>query len=500
MKVTELMHGLDVYVARESLVNNLHVEHITCNSREIEPGWAFVALKGERSDGARFIPEALSAGAVIIFCDRDLSSTREYPFALMHNGRVTMARLARKLYGNPDLKLATIGVTGTNGKTTTTTIIHQLMRLSGQRCGLIGGVVNISGDQEIVSTATTPDSPTFYRFLKNSVDSGDKAVAVEVSSHGLIMSRVDGARFRVGVFTNLTQDHLDFHIDMESYFQAKLKLFSQCDIGLINADDLFGQKILSRGGFRSYGLDCKSDYWASKLNLGSTGTSFCLNTPMGSWTVHSSLLGRFNVYNLLAAVAALVESGFDIENILRVIPSVTGAAGRLDRIDCGQPFGVLVDYAHTPDAIEKLLIEGKRMLSRDNGRLHVLFGCGGDRDCSKRPLMARAVVGGADVIWHTSDNARYENPEFIIDDAAKGIPIEVLQDQNRYHRITDRVTAVTAAIRDCRPGDLLLLVGKGHEPYQDVMGTKYPYSDRDTAENVLSLMMTTDLWHKKVNK
>lgn len=499
MKFNAWMQGHNVYVTPESLLADVQVEHVTCNSYEVRPGWAFVALKGERYDGANFVSEALNAGATAILYDHALICPVPVPCARLCDGRKTMALLARKLYGSPDLEIPTIGVTGTNGKTTTTTIIRQLMRFSGRSCGLIGGVVNATGDQEQVSTITTPDSPTFYRLLKQSVDVGDEAVAVEVSSHGLVLSRVYGACFRVGVFTNLTQDHLDFHCDMESYFRAKLKLFLQCKVGLINIDDPFGQRILREGNFVSYGIDCRADYRASELTLSATGTSFSLTTPMGSWRVHSPLLGKFNVYNLLAALAALAESGFDLGELLKATPKIIGAMGRLDRVDCGQPFGILVDYAHTPDAIEKLLVEGRRMLSGSGGRLHVLFGCGGDRDRSKRPIMAGVVASGADIMWHTSDNARWEEPDSIIDDAAKGIPIGIRLNPACYHRILDRVAAVTAAIYDCCPGDLLLLVGKGHEPYQDTKGTKHAYSDRKTAEGVLKTM-TFDPSTKKVTK
>jgi UDP-N-acetylmuramoyl-L-alanyl-D-glutamate--2,6-diaminopimelate ligase len=408
-----------------------------------------------------------------------------------------MALLARKLYGEPDRQLALIGVTGTNGKTTTTTLIRQLLRLAGPGCGLMGSVMNAAGDLEQAAVLTTPESPVFYRWLKASVDAGDAAVAVEVSSHSLMLARVHGARFKVGLFTNLTQDHLDFHLDMESYFQAKARLFLQSERGLVNADDEYGRRLLAADPrLRSYAVDQPADYRISDLALSPTGTSFRLATPAGGWQVRSPLLGRFNAYNLLAALAALAEAGFALEPLLAVLPGVTGAPGRLDRVDCGQPFGVLVDYAHTPDALEKLLTEGRRLLP-PGGRLHVLFGCGGSRDRSKRPIMAGIVAASADVIWHTSDNTRLEAPEPIMDDGAKGIPEALLGDPARYHRITDRALAVAAAIADCRPGDLLLLAGKGHEPYQDVMGVKHPYSDRAAVEAALQGRVLPRPWARQ---
>jgi len=473
------------------------VEQVTCDSREAGPGWAFAALRGERADGAAFVPAALAQGAAAILSDRQLELPATVPFARLGDGRRTLALLARKLYGGPDQRLALIGVTGTNGKTTTTTLIRQLLRLSGQGCGLMGTVLNAAGGLEREATRTTPESPVFYRWIKASADAGDAAMAVEVSSHSLVLDRVHGARFRVGLFTNLTQDHLDFHPDMEAYFQAKARLFLQCRGGLVNADDGHGRRLLAADpGLRTFALDRPADYRITELALSPTGTSFRLATPAGSWRVDSPLLGRFNAYNLLAALAALAEAGFELPPLLPGLPGITGAPGRLDRVDCGQPFGVMVDYAHTPDALEKLLAEGRRLLP-PGARLHALFGCGGDRDRGKRPAMAGAVAAGADVVWHTSDNTRFEDPEAILDDGARGMPPALLSDPARYHRITDRALAVAAAVADCRPGDLLLLAGKGHEPYHEVRGVKHPYSDRAAVEAALQGRMVPRPWEAK---
>ena len=496
MKFVDWMRDQDVHGSFGPPASAVEVEQVTCDSREVKPGWVFAALQGERRDGAEFVPAVLAAGAAAILGDRDLAVPPGIPFARLGDGRKTLALLARKLYGEPDRALALIGVTGTNGKTTTTTLIRQLLRLSGRGCGILGGVLIAGGDWEQAAQLTTPESPVFYRWLRTSVDAGDEAVAVEVSSHSLMLGRVHGARFRVGLFTNLTQDHLDFHHDMETYFRAKQQLFLQSGRNLVNADDPYGRRLLERGGFVSYGLEGPADYRISDLALSPTGTAFQLTTPAGRWAVASPLLGRFNAYNLLAALAALAEAGFELEPLLQVVPAITGAPGRLDRVDCGQPFGVLVDYAHTPDALDKLLIEGKRLLP-PGGRLHVLFGCGGSRDRSKRPIMARTVAEGADVIWHTSDNTRMEPPEPILDDGAAGIPEAIRQDPHRYHRIADRALAVAAAVADCRPGDLLLLAGKGHEPYQDVMGVKHPYSDRGAVEAALKGRMIPRPWAKE---
>jgi UDP-N-acetylmuramoyl-L-alanyl-D-glutamate--2,6-diaminopimelate ligase len=461
---------------------------VTSDSREVQPGWCFVALKGEKHDGAAFIPGVVSRGASTVLCDGDADVPPGVAFGVLAKGRRTMAEAARRLHGAPDEQLALIGVTGTNGKTTVTTLIRQLLRGRGHGCGLVGTVMNAAGAVEEEASRTTPESPAFYRWLRRSEEAGDVAVAAEVSSHALCLGRVHGARFRVGVFTNLTQDHLDFHGGMEAYFDAKRALFAQSRTALVNADCAYGRRILGeRPEAASFALEREATYRATDVELGPTGTRLTLQAPSGRWRVESPLLGRFNVSNLLAALGALAEAGFDLADLLLAVPGLTGAPGRLERVDRGQPFGVVVDYAHTPDALEKILAEGRRLL-KPGGRLHVLFGCGGDRDRTKRPRMAAAVAAGADVVWHTSDNPRSEDPERILDDAAPGVPGDLRADPVRYHRLADRREAVRLAILDCRPGDLLILAGKGHEPYQEIAGVKHPYSDRAAVEAALETL------------
>lgn len=485
MRFDELIAGLEVEGVTGPF--NTEITGITSDSREVRPGWVFVALRGEKVDGASFIPQALGQGAAAVLSESPVAVPANVGFAQMQHGRWTMAAAAKRLFGDPDEQLVLIGVTGTNGKTTTTTLVRQLLRGAGIGCGLIGTVMNAAGDLEEEAVRTTPESTAFYRWLRCSVDAGDRAAAVEVSSHALMLGRVAGARFKVGVFTNLTQDHLDFHGDMESYLKAKWRLFEQSEKRLVNVDDPYGRRELENMDGASFAIDRPACYRASDLELGPTGTRFTLHSAKGSWPIESPLLGRFNAYNLLAALAAIVEAGFDLGAVLPAISRITGAPGRIERIDCGQPFGVMVDYAHTPDALEKLLTEGRRMLPK-GGRLHVLFGCGGERDRTKRPLMAAAVASGADVIWHTSDNPRAEDPEIILDDAAPGIPEAIRTNRNRYHRNANRTKSVRQALFDCHPGDLLLLAGKGHEPYQEINGVKHPYSDRSAVEAVLKNM------------
>jgi UDP-N-acetylmuramoyl-L-alanyl-D-glutamate--2,6-diaminopimelate ligase len=481
MKLDALIDGM----AQRHSGPEVEVVDLTSDSHEVRPGWAFLALKGEKADGDSFVPQALAQGACAVISSAGVVTPESIAnCTFLADPRLRMAELARRLHGTPDERLALIGVTGTNGKTTTTTLIRQLLRGAGIGCGLVGTVLNAAGDLEEEATRTTPESTTFYRWLRRSVDAGDAASAVEVSSHALCLDRVHGALFKVGVFSNLTQDHLDYHGTLEAYFEAKARLRDQSARFLVNADDAYGQRLLEGGRCWSYALDQEADYRVTELVLGPMGTRFRLQARHGSFTVDSPLLGRFNVYNLLAALAACAEAGFDLARLVTAVPGVTGAPGRLERVDCGQPFGVMVDYAHTPDALEKLLIEGRRLLPA-GGRLHVLFGCGGDRDRSKRPIMAAAVATGADVLWHTSDNPRMEDPERILDDAALGIPESLRADAGRYHRNADRRESVRQALADCRNGDLLLLAGKGHEPYQEIHGVKHPYSDRAAVEAAL---------------
>ena len=464
---------------------DVDVVDLTSDSREVSPGWAFLALRGEKADGAAFAPQALGKGACAVISESQVDVPEGIAACeFLAEPRLRMAEMARRLHGTPDERLALIGVTGTNGKTTTTTLIRQLLRGAGIGCGLVGTALNAAGEVEEEAVRTTPESPAFYRWLRRSVDAGDAASAVEVSSHALCLGRVHGALFKVGVFTNLTQDHLDYHGTLEAYFEAKARLRIQSDRFLVNVDDPYGRRLLEGGRCWGYAIDREADYRATELVLGPTGTRFRLQGLQGDFTVDSPLLGRFNAYNLLAALAACAEAGFDLNRLVPAVAKVTGAPGRLERVDCGQPFGVMVDYAHTPDALEKLLAEGRRLLV-PGGRLHVLFGCGGDRDRTKRPIMAAAVAAGADVLWHTSDNPRTEDPEHILDDAVPGIPQAIRMDPTRYHRNADRRESVRQALSDCRLGDLLLLAGKGHEPYQEIHGVKYPYSDRSAVEAAL---------------
>jgi UDP-N-acetylmuramoyl-L-alanyl-D-glutamate--2,6-diaminopimelate ligase len=481
LKLSDLVKGLHVENPKQTL--DPTILGITHDSRKVNKGFLFVSLKGQSFNGNQFIAQAIEKGCVGVISEDEVSVPPEIVLLVIKNLRSIMAQLAKRFYSCPDQSLKLIGVTGTNGKTTTTTLVQQLLTLSGYSCGLIGTVENIVGGVSMDSIRTTPESTDFFSFLRQSCDTGDHYVSTEVSSIGLEMSRVEGAQFAVGAFTNLTHDHLDFHKDMESYFNSKAKLMQQSNKFIINVDDPYVQRLKTSRSALTLGMDSNADYHISGLCLSPTDTEFHFRTPKGSYFFRSPLLGRFNVYNLAFALAIYSELGLEIGRLQPVLDRLVGAKGRFERIKTpsNQTFGVLVDYAHTPDALEKICTEGKKLIL-SGSRLHVLFGCGGNRDKTKRSEMARIVSNHADVIWHTSDNPRDEDIESILDDAAAGLSSVIINNASSYHRIPDRSQAVEFAINDLRHGDLLILAGKGHENYQEIKGVKYPYNDKDCAE------------------
>ncbi len=459
---------------------------ITHDSRDVKKGYLYIALKGQLHDGNSFISEAIRKGCIGVISEVSTSVPDEIALLVIKNLRFHMAQLAQRFYSYPDQSLVLIGITGTNGKTTTTTIIQQILSLSGHPTGLIGTIQNIAGKIKQESIRTTPESTDFFHWLRKSLDEGDLYTSVEVSSIGLEMNRVEGVRFAIGAFTNLTHDHLDFHGDMERYFMSKLRLMNQSIKFITNIDDPYGQRIKEIGSVITLGINSKADYHVSDLIMSPTGTKFNFATPKGFYSLKSPLIGTFNVYNLAFALAIYSELGFDLDSLQPILDNLVGAKGRFEKIiiSPSQPFGVLVDYAHTPDALEKICTEGKKLIT-GKARLHILFGCGGNRDKTKRAEMARIVSKYADVIWHTSDNPRDEDVDTILDDASVGFEFEKLHNPNIYHRIPDRSEAVTKAIEDLVEGDLLIMAGKGHETYQEIHGIKYPYNDKECAERTL---------------
>jgi UDP-N-acetylmuramoyl-L-alanyl-D-glutamate--2,6-diaminopimelate ligase len=462
---------------------------LTADSRRVAPGDLFVALPkwpraGFKFDGHDFVSAAVAAGAVAVVAQEPVAAT--VPVVRAPDTRRLLPRLAARWFGAPSEKLRLVGVTGTNGKTTITYLLEAIWRAAGQPCVVVGTIETRLGDERRPAVTTTPDPLTLQALWRECADRGLRFGAMEVSSHALDQHRVDATRYEVAVFTNLTQDHLDYHGDMESYFAAKAKLFEPDDEGrqpkaVVNADDAYGVRLLAGGlpAALSFGFGPTAEVRAEAVVCGATGSSFQCLTPAGAWRQELATVGRYNVANALAAIGAALALGIAPAAIAEGLAGCAGAPGRLERVDAGQPFGVLVDYAHTPDALQKA-IAAVRPLAR---RVITVFGCGGDRDRTKRPLMGALAAAGSDLAVVTSDNPRSEAPEAIVADITAGIGGEL---GAKVAVEVDRRAAIGLAIAAAQPGDIVLIAGKGHEDYQLVAGEKHHFDDREVARDCLA--------------
>jgi UDP-N-acetylmuramoyl-L-alanyl-D-glutamate--2,6-diaminopimelate ligase len=391
-----------------------------------------------------------------------------------------MGAAAARFNRAPSGEIKVIGVTGTNGKTTTAWIVRSLIESCGQRCGLIGTVATIVGGNELGAVRTTPEAIELHGLLRQMADAGDTSAAIEVSSHALELGRVDGVDFAAAVFTNLTQDHLDFHGDLESYWQSKKRLFTEHEpkFSIVNIDDPKGRELAAElKGAVTFGLDSDADWSASAVATRIDGSSFTLSHPHGKVQVDTRLPGLFNVRNVLAALAAVSSLGFELEPTVEALAEVHGVPGRFENIVNGQPFAVLVDYAHTPDSLENVLKSARALTE---SRVICVVGCGGDRDRSKRPLMGGIAAELSDLAIITSDNPRSEDPQAIIDEVAAGAT-------GRAQTVIDREDAIRLALTSAEPGDVVLIAGKGHEQGQEFAdGIKVPFDDRKVAASVLT--------------
>lgn len=462
----------------------VEIESIVCDSRKVTPGSLFVALKGERRDGADYLLEATRRGAAAVMLSEDGLSGREKPSSGNSVSLITsreirkdMALIACRLYGSPTERLKLMGVTGTNGKTTTTYLAESMLKAAGKNTGVIGTISYRKAGSEMSAVQTTPDAIDLQRMFKEMADAGVEFCVLEVSSHALELHRVYGSRFETCVFTNLSQDHLDFHGDMESYFNAKRRLFLEYPVGtaIINADDPWGRRLLveSTGKKLSYGIGQEADIIARELRVSMEGVSFTLLSPHGSFPMESPLAGEHNVSNILAASAIALAAGIGISHIQEGAASLRGVPGRFQRVHEGQDFDVIVDYAHTEDALRRLLTAARKMCA---GRLIIVFGCGGDRDKGKRPLMGRAAAELGDLAVITSDNPRTEDPMSIIEQIEEGLS-GVGKSGVSYMVVPDRRDAIRRAVAAARPGDMVVIAGKGHEKYQIVGDRGYPFDD-----------------------
>lgn len=479
MQFNELLLGQQIEAGEGERA--ITVEGITCDSRQVEPGFLFVAIEGFKTDGHRFIEDAVSRGASALVVQKQVPVPREIPWVQIPDTRRGLALMAARFYGFPCHKMQVIGVTGTNGKTTTTHMIKAVLDEAGKKTGLIGTIHNMVGERILPVTHTTPESVDLEKLLAQMVEEQVETAVMEVSSHALALSRVEGCRFDVAVFTNITQDHLDFHRDMEDYLAAKMKLFTGAGVSVINADDPHSPRVVegSTGKIITYGIEKNADVMARDIRVTPGGVSFMAVGSRGAVRVNLQLTGLFNVYNSLAAFAVGVEEGLKPADIKRALEKVKGVPGRFELVNKGQQFAVIVDYAHTPDGLQNILSTAREFT---RGRLITVFGCGGDRDRTKRPLMGEIGVSMSDMAVITSDNPRTEDPEKIIEDILAGVE-EVKH--ARYTVIQDRRSAIACAIKSARPGDVVVIAGKGHETYQEINGERYHFDDREEAGIIL---------------
>ena len=476
------------------------VRSLTCDSRAVLPGSLFFALRGAQADGHRYINQALAAGAVAVVLEDNAYAPAGLPWAKVSDGRAAMGKMAALFNGNPTATIPLIGITGTNGKTTTTYLIEAIMAAANKPAAVLGTISYRFGSTTIPASHTTPESTELQHAFRELADAGARSFVMEVSSHALEQKRVDGCHFDVGIFSNLTRDHLDYHVTMESYLEAKCRLFSDLlqpskekprRRAVINMDDPHGEDIVRRCACPviTFGINGHCDVRPTDVTSSVTGIRATLITPTGEIGFESRLLGSFNLSNILAAAAAGVALGLPLQAIKQGIENHTTVPGRMERVENQRGVTCLVDYAHTGDALENVLATLKKIAT---GRTITLFGCGGDRDNGKRPIMGRIAATMSDLAIVTSDNPRTENPAVILKQIRDGItPLglreydhDELEDgfaEKGFTMVENRREAIRLAIRLSRPGDIVLLAGKGHEDYQIIGTVKHHFDDREEA-------------------
>jgi UDP-N-acetylmuramoyl-L-alanyl-D-glutamate--2,6-diaminopimelate ligase len=483
MLLHQLVRELDPHFDLNGIAD-ARVQGICEDSRLVRPGELFIARAGTRLDGAKFIQDAKARGAIAVICAAHLADC-PLPQIIVADPAAAASRLAHIFYGHPSRHLRVLAVTGTNGKTTTAYLIRHLLSKAGHRCGLIGTIETDDGRMRREAALTTPDSVEVARLMAAMRDNGCRACAIETSSHALHQKRVSGVNFAGAAFTNLSGDHLDYHGTMENYAGAKASLFESLGpqaIAVVNAEDRWSSRMTQdcTAAIVRFGFSQPADYRARDIALTSQGSHFILHTPDGRAEAELGLIGKHNIANALTAAALVGEVfGLAAQQIAAALKDAPAAPGRLQAVRCGQPFAVLVDYAHSDDALQNVLI-ALRPLTR--GKLRLLFGCGGDRDRTKRPRMAAVAARLADAVYVTSDNPRTEPPLEILDQIVAGFP------SGRAPTLVqpDRRAAIARIIADAEPGDVALLAGKGHENYQIVGTTRHHFDDVEEAMKVLA--------------
>ena len=486
MTVTEVLDEAGVVSEIPAAVASAEVESIAYDSRQVEKGSLFFAFVGARFDGRLFAPQALKKGAVAIVSELPAPADLDGPWIQVRHGREALALAAGKLLGHPDRRLHVVGITGTNGKTTTSHIIDSIFRRAGFITALIGTIEYRLAGRPLPAVNTTPESLDLLRIFLELERAGGTHVTMEASSHALALGRVHGIRFETAVFTNLTRDHLDFHSSMDEYFAAKQKLLLPETTeaprwAVLNYDDSYGRSLKSKPETEVlwYGLEEGATARAQRIASSFEGLRFEIQFGGRAYLVESPLVGQINVYNILAAWCTAISNGIGPDVIAQGIRECRAVPGRFERVQAGQPFLVVVDYAHTDDALRNTLAIARTLTDK---RVITLFGCGGDRDRAKRPLMAMAAAEGSDLVVLTSDNPRSEDPVAIMNDALVG-----LRRFDTPHLVEpDREKAIRRAIEAAGPGDVVILAGKGHETYQVLKDKTIPFDDREVARRVLS--------------
>jgi len=491
MKLKHIIENLDGVVKVEGKTN-LEITGIACDSKAVKPGYLFVALKGSRVNGADFIDDAIGRGACAIILDNGDKGIfqRGDTFIYTEDARFGLAQASQAFFGDLSAKMRLVGVTGTNGKTTITYLMESMFQSKLEAVGVIGTVNYRFGMRLIPAVNTTPSSLELYSLLSGMYKEKIKNCIIEISSHSLEQARVETLQFDAAIFTNLTREHLDFHKNMDEYLNAKLKLFSKIKLrgtAVINIDDSASEKIIQkvraegRAKIITYAIDREADIRALDIKLSCDGLKFRLGVAERSSApinIESSLIGRHNIYNILAAVGAGMSLGMSLDDIKKGVEALKTLPGRLESVGCGQRFSVYVDYAHTEDGLEKVL---KSLRELKPARLITVFGCGGNRDRAKRPAMGKISTELSDIVFITSDNPRAEEPKDIINEITKGINLA----KNNYIIEPDRFNAIKKAVLEAGSGDIVLVAGKGHEAYQIFKDTTIPFDDREVVKRIL---------------
>lgn len=482
MKLMELLR--DVEIVSMSASPELEISGIAYDSRKVGEGFAFVAIRGLETDGHKYIAPARERGASCVICEEPPESG---DYVAVRDSRRALALMSRNFYGDPASEMTVIGVTGTNGKTTTTYLMKHLLESQlDAKVGLIGTNGNMIGSELLPTERTTPESLELHELFRSMADAGCTHVVMEVSSHSLALSRVAGINFKIGIFTNLTQDHLDFHGTMENYAEAKARLFSQCESAVINIDDDWGKYMLDHAACPAVTFSEKDNsafVVAKDIRLSASGVRFAAVTEDGMKIIRLGIPGLFSVYNALGVIASGLRLNLTLDQCADALGSASGVKGRVEVVPTDGDYTVLIDYAHTPDALSNVL---RSMRSVTDGRIVVLFGCGGDRDRTKRPIMGKIAGENADFVIVTSDNPRTEKPEDIIADICAGLRGCVTP----HKVIPDRPRAIEWAIENHKPGDVIILAGKGHEDYQIVGHEKHHMDEREIVAEIIQKRMT----------